>query len=169
MKLHRKSSAFGALLLMLASTGGTAADLNIQSGLGGTWYNRDQVGHGFFINIARVNADLKFVVSWYTYHNGAAVWLTGSQTFNEGEQSVEVPVSQFNGAQFGSHFTSDDVVPTEWGTLTFNFSSCDKGVVQYNPTLAEYDPGNIEISRLTNTVGAACKEMPSPLPLSERD
>ncbi len=162
MKLYSKKSLLVGLLAPLLISTAVSAEVKVQPGIGGTWYNSSQAGHGFFINIANVKNDTRFVVSWYTFDDGNAIWLSGANTFQPSDTAIEVPVSQFGGADFGMGFNPNDVVQTAWGTLKFTFSSCDKGVVAFNPTRAGFEPGEIEISRLTNTAGVECEDSSAP-------
>lgn len=132
------------------------AAIPIQPAIGGAWYKATEEGHGFVINISEdENGQLTFLATWYVYDNqGKQMWLLGTAPFSEGDMSVTVPVIVTQGAKFDK-FISSDVVKTDWGTLTFEFSSCGEGIVNYNSVL-EFPSGTVAIERLTNTAGINC-------------
>ncbi|MCH9697895.1 MAG: hypothetical protein K0U68_07325 [Gammaproteobacteria bacterium] len=136
------------------------ADVDIQPGIGGTWYNPAQNGHGVFINIADSDNGSQIVVSWYHYLNGEQIYVIGSISFASNSQTVTVPVIITSGAQFGDSFNANDVQRTNWGSLTFRFNSCSQGQMDYNSSLSEFGSGTIDLVRLTNTSGAPCSESP---------
>ncbi|MEE9413309.1 MAG: hypothetical protein V3V22_09700 [Methylococcales bacterium] len=146
---------FSITTLLLLSHQANAA-VPIQPAIGGAWYKATEEGHGFVINISEDNSgQLTFLATWYVYDTeGKQMWLLGSTPFSEGDMSVTVPVIVTQGAMF-NNFNSNDVVRTEWGTLTFEFSSCGEGVVNYNPVL-NFPAGAVTIERLTNTAGINC-------------
>lgn len=137
------------------------ADIDIQPGIGGTWYNPAQDGHGVFINIADSDNGTQVVVSWYHYLNGEQIYVIGSNSFTPGSQTVTVPVIITSGAQFGDGFNTNDVQRTNWGLLTFRFSSCDQGQMDYSSSLSEFGSGTINLVRLSNTAGAPCTDSPT--------
>jgi hypothetical protein len=132
------------------------ADIRLQPGISGSWIVGGD-GQGAFINIADVNGDSVFVVSWYTYLHGDQVWLLGSKSMTENSAQVTIPVQRTSGADFGRFFDSDDVNKTDWGTLTFRFSSCDSGTVQYQTDSPNFGSSStLSLTRLTNTKGLSC-------------
>ncbi len=148
---------FCIISLSLMSHQANAA-IPIQPAIGGAWYKASESGHGFVINISEDdNGQLTFLATWYVYDNqGKQMWLLGTAPFSEGDMSVTVPVIVTQGAKFDK-FISSDVIKTDWGTLTFEFSSCGEGVVNYNPVL-DFPSGTVAIERLTNTAGINCGE-----------
>jgi len=61
-----------------------------------------------------------------------------------------------SGAMFGPAFDEDDVLLEDWGTLTFTFSSCNEGSVEYDSTMAGFGSGAGDIERLTSVTGMSC-------------
>jgi hypothetical protein len=146
---------FSIIPLLLVSYQ-TSAAVPIQPAIGGAWYKATEEGHGFVINISEdANGQLTFLATWYVYDTeGKQMWLLGSAPFSEGDMSVTVPVVVTQGAKFND-FISSDVNKTDWGNLTFEFSSCGEGIVNYNPVL-DFPSGTVAIQRLTNTAGIDC-------------
>jgi hypothetical protein len=138
------------------------AAVPVQPAIGGAWYNSSEEGHGFIINISEnTNGQLVLLATWYVYDNeGKQMWLLGSVPFNEGNMNVTVPVMVTQGAFF-NNFASSDVEKIDWGTLTFEFSDCNTGVVRYEP-VRDFPSGELAIQRLTNTAGIDCTSEPIP-------
>jgi hypothetical protein len=134
------------------------ADIALQPGISGSWVVQGD-GQGALINVADVNGDTVFVVSWYTYLNGQQVWMIGSTSISDNSTRVTVPVQTANGAEFGAAFLSNDINTINWGTLTFEFSSCDTGTMQYKSDLPEFSSGSLSLTRLTNTKGLVCQNI----------
>ncbi len=124
----------------------------IQSAMGGAWYNPDEDGHGFILNVSQSpEGQLTLLATWYTYDNqGNQMWLVGSAPFENGADSVSVPVIVTSGFSFGS---PADISQQDWGILTFEFSSCTAGSVQYVPNDSAFVADTVQIERLTNTAG----------------
>jgi|GEM_PF-541165 len=133
------------------------ADIDIQPGISGAWI-ADSSGQGVFINIARVNDRPNFVVTWYSYLDGVPIWLVGSQPFDYGVEQLTIPMSITSGGQWGNNFVSDDVVVSEWGNVTVNFTDCSAGLLQYEAIDENFGFGSIVLNRLTNTDGLSCHE-----------
>ncbi len=133
----------------------------MQEGISGSWIIQAD-GQGAMINIADANGTSVFVVTWYAYLNGEQVWLIGSASIPENSSQITVPVQISNGAGFGANFMSTDVTRTDWGNLTFNFSTCNTGTLQYSSNLPGYGSGSLSLTRLTNTKGLVCQEQNVP-------
>ncbi len=133
------------------------AAIAIQPGIGGAWYNITQEGHGFILNVSETNGQLTLLATWYVYgNNGKQMWLIGSAPFEQGATSVTMPVVvteklKFNNLGGGGLFQLD------WGSLNFEFPTCDEGVVTYNPNPnSGFVAGTTAIQRLTNTAKVPC-------------
>jgi hypothetical protein len=167
-KVLRSIMLAGLFLPQLAN-----ADIALQAAISGSWIIQGD-GQGALINVAEVGGTSVFVVSWYAYLNGQQVWLLGSQPVPSNSTLITVPVQISNGTGFGANFVSGNVNRTNWGSLTFNFSSCNTGTMQYNSNLSEYGSGVLTLTRLTNTQGLVCQEqnvntVPPPLGLTASD
>jgi len=141
-----------------------SATVNIQPGIGGTWVVPGEDGHGLFINMTKVGSEDVFVVSWYHYLNGQQIFLIGSISYQPGAESVTVPMIITSGADFGDNFNQSDVVRTDWGTLTFRFTDCDAGEMDYASGVTGFGSGTKTLTRLTNTAGVACQASQASIP-----
>lgn len=145
------------MLVSLFNFNNANAEIDIQPGLSGTWI-ADDSGQGVLINIARVNDAPNFIITWYAYMSREPIWLIGSQPFDYGIQQLTIPMTLTSGANWGNDFVADDVIRTQWGSITVSFSDCDKGNLQYNSNDENFGSGEMSLIRLTNTDGLSCHE-----------
>jgi endonuclease YncB( thermonuclease family) len=139
----------------------------IDPSISGSWYDSNNSGHGFLINIAGQPGNLTLVVTWYTYDNQRQpLWLLGAAPLPDDASSITLTLNSSRGALFGPDFISDDATLKPWGDLTLDFSSCDQGTALYQPYSDEFKSGSVAITRLTNTAGLECK--PDQAPASTR-
>jgi hypothetical protein len=61
-----------------------------------------------------------------------------------------------SGGRFPPNFDAANVHNTPWGTLTFTFSHCNHGHVQWASTVPGYSSGEMDLTRLTLPVGLSC-------------
>jgi hypothetical protein len=61
-----------------------------------------------------------------------------------------------SGARFPPNFDATHASEQRWGTLTFTFSDCDHGRVDWTGTVAGYGSGGMELTRLTLPAGLTC-------------
>ncbi len=99
----------------------------------GSWYNVDQSGHGFSIEVGNAfDGSPLAVVYWYTYDTlGNPIFLTG-QGVPEGT-GVEIDFISPNGMIYGD-FDPDTVGRPDGGTGYFDFSDEDNGTFRYEPS-----------------------------------
>ncbi len=153
MKKVSQILLFTSLLLGFTAN----ANIQLQPGVSGAWI-AGASGQGIFVNIARVNDQPNFVVAWYGYLNGEQIWLVGAQTFEYGIETLTVPMSITSGTGWDTSFVESDVVITEWGTVTIDFSDCNVGTMQYSSNDSNYGSGSMALIRLSNTDGLSCHE-----------
>ena len=133
------------------------ANIDIQPGISGAWI-ADASGQGIFVNVARVEDRPNFVVSWYSYQDNNQVWLIGSLPFDYGVQELTIPMIITSGTDWGQSFSGDDVIRTEWGTITISFVDCNNGLLEYHANDPIFGADVIPLFRLTNTDGLSCHE-----------
>jgi len=148
-----------AVSLFLLPHNPLRADIVIPNGITGAWFNPDLDGQGFFIEVANVEGNRVFVVTWYTYEQGKQMWLLGSTPLSPEDRWVRVPMQVRHGAEFGEAFDPNAVVSAEWGTLEFNFESCHSGTVFYQGLSGE---GSMDLIRLTLINGLGCEAEETP-------
>ncbi|MEE9423543.1 MAG: hypothetical protein V3V18_01025 [Methylococcales bacterium] len=150
-----------AVLLLLIPMTGNAA-VAIQPGIGGAWYNTTESGHGFILNVSEKDGQLTLLATWYVYDNdGNQMWLVGSAPFEQGATSITMPVIVTEKLQF-DNLGGGGLLELAWGSLDFEFSTCDEGLVTYNPNPnAGFAAGTTTIQRLTNTAKVLCTDVPN--------
>jgi len=105
------------------------ADIGLDPGLTGTWYDAAREGEGWLLEVGKANGAPYMFASFYTYDNlGLQVWLIAESSAINGN-SAEVVVYMTKDALWGDDFNSDDVTRVDWGTGTFTFPTCGGGTV----------------------------------------
>lgn len=114
----------------------------------GTYYDSSRSGEGILLEIT--GDPPVIVLTWYSYTPDG----TGNQIFLIGSAPVlnnqaVVPMQITSGAMFGDDFDADDVLRTDWGTLTITFVSCTRAIIEYSGDLPGYGSGVLTQTRLT--------------------
>lgn len=134
------------IALLVGSANLRADGFIINQGIGGTWYNRDQDGQGFLIDVMPGSPPL-VVLAWYTYDelDGSQAWMFGTGPI-EGQDSAVIELLQPIGGVFDDPAEVDKV---PWGTAEVSFRSCRRGKIVYDSP-ANGLSGAIDIHRLTS-------------------
>jgi len=119
----------------------------------GSWFNVNQSGHGFTIEVLTGG---QVLVYWFSYDmEGNQAWFFGTGAI-EGEELVIAETFQTRGPVFGPDFNPDDLVLIPWGELRFDLS-CLTGSVSYDGTAAGFGAANIDLNRLTHLESLGCE------------
>jgi hypothetical protein len=121
-----------ATILSIVALHSTAV-AEIDAGYSGSWYNRDQSGHGLTLEYGvGVNRSHYLIVYWYLYDtNGNPIFLVGSSPPHE--DTVEIDFEAPHGMIFGE-FDPNSVVREDGGVGTFVFTDRDNGEFYYEPS-----------------------------------
>lgn len=126
----------------------------INSGMTGSWYDPNQSGHGFSLQILPGNI---LLADWYTFTpEGEATWIDASGAFSGGVAKVDAYQIVGSGAKFPPHFDAKNVRPQLWGSLTFSFTDCNHGQVSWSSVFPNYGSGTMNLTRLTQPTDTAC-------------
>ncbi|TVQ29024.1 MAG: hypothetical protein EA370_15820 [Wenzhouxiangella sp.] len=144
-------------LTQLTRLAGSRCDNQLeQQWISGAWFNPDQVGEGF---IVEVNEDGRGVVYWFTHvpesNGNYQAWMTGDAFFDGQTLAIDnllMPV----GTAFGSDFDADSVEVRHWGSLTLQFNDDHTGQAWYDSVLPDYGSGQFTLSRLARAQLADC-------------
>jgi acid phosphatase len=133
----------------------SALDLatKIDANITGSWYDPAQSGHG--INV-EVLGDRLFA-TWYVYNdNGDQAWVYGVGPI-VGNQATMTAYRGLGGF-FPPLFQHTQVVQQNWGTMTFTFSSCAAGEMEWTTTIPGFGTGSgtLPLSRLSVPSGLSC-------------
>ncbi|MBD8525204.1 hypothetical protein [Pseudomarimonas arenosa] len=146
----------GATLLLLGLCCGLVrADVGPE--FDGTWFNPEQSGHGFSIEVVN---DQRAVALWYSYDldgNPLTLYLDGEI---EGSR-IEGPLYAPRGMRFGEFDPADIELPV-WGSMAIDFSDCNSATVSYQPSADGFPAGSLPIQRLVKFAGPACELSTAP-------
>lgn len=125
----------------------------ITAGYTGAWYDPAQRGHGLFVEVLSGN---RFQAAWFAFDPSGKqqAWFTGVGTYNGNTATISDVVIP-TGGLFIPNFEPADVVVNRWGSLTFTFTDCNHGRVEFD-SAAGYGSGRMNITRLTLPAGLTC-------------
>jgi len=125
----------------------------ISPGITGAWYDPAQSGHGLFIEVLPEN---RFYVAWFAFNPAGTeqAWFSGVGTYS-GNTATIMSIEQPTGGRWIPNFDATQIVRNAWGTLTFTFTDCTRGKVDFN-SIAGYGTGSMDLTRLTQPAGLSC-------------
>ena len=106
--------------------------------------------------IVEVLPDNRFLAAWFTFNPAGTqqAWFLGVGTY-EGDTATVSSVLQPTGGRWIPNFDPTRIANNPWGTLTFTFTDCNHGKVEFAST-AGYGTGSMNLTRLTQPAGLAC-------------
>jgi plastocyanin len=123
----------------------------------GSWYDPDESGHGFLIQVAPSNL---FIAYWFVYtpDGTAQAWVDGAGPYDPTSNSVTIEMQQDVGAKFPPLFNHSDLTQTDWGTLTFTQIDCTHATVSWVPKVASYPPSSapLPLTKIVGVNGLTC-------------
>ena len=130
------------------------AAVNIGPGFTGAWFDPAQSGHGLFVEVLKNNG---FLAWWFTFNPAGTQqsWFGGVGNYS-GNTATITQVTQTTGGRWIPNFDPSKLVQIPWGTLTFTFTDCNNGRVDFNSPIAGYAVGSMTLSRLTLPAGLTC-------------
>jgi plastocyanin len=134
-----------------------APAFTIKNTVSGPWYNPDQGGHGFNIQLYPPNL---FVAFWYVYNpdGNQQVWIQAAGTYDPTSNTTTVPAQILDGAKFPPNFIKTDLTATPWGTMTFTFTDCKNATVAWDSTVAGFGSGSLALTKIIDIDGLACTD-----------
>jgi hypothetical protein len=125
----------------------------VSAGQSGAWYDPSHNGEGYFLQVLSASSA---VVFWFSYDsNGDQFWMTGVGDI-AGSKITFPELSSPRGGKFGPDFDPADVDYPIWGSLEFDFTSCDAARADYSGP-AEFGSGTLMLTRLTALWGLDCE------------
>jgi hypothetical protein len=126
----------------------------IGPGITGNWFDPDENGHGFGIEVLPGN---QMLAEWYVFGpQGGRDWIIGVGPISGDTAVLNAVQSGGSGGVFPPAFDPSQVQQAAWGTITFTFTDCSHGTANWQPMIAGYSAGSIPIQRLTMPAGLAC-------------
>ena len=128
-------------------------DFAIGPGITGAWYDPEQDGHGLFIEVLPGN---RFFAAWFAFDPAGTQqsWFTGVGTYF-GDRATITDVELPTGGQWIPNFDPGRIVLNHWGRLTFVFTDCNHGRVDFDSVFG-YGGGGMNLTRLTEPEGLTC-------------
>ena len=127
--------------------------VSIGPGFTGSWYDPNQSGQGLSLEVLSNN---RFYATWFSFDPiGGQAWFTGVGLYS-GNTATVTQMVQPEGARWIPNFRHSDVVVVPWGSLTFTFSDCDHGRVDFASGVTGFGEGHMDLTRLTQPAGLAC-------------
>ena len=135
----------------------------LNPGINGSWYNADQSGQGFLIEVLP-EVDHVFV-AWFTFDtiasddtsailgNSNQRWFTAEGPYSGTEASLTVYSTQ--GGVFNQGATTQS---TEAGTLDINFSGCGNAIADFS-LLDDSLAGSIDLTRASGSAIPFCESL----------
>jgi len=123
----------------------------------GSWYNADLDGQGWVIEVLKTKSGVNNLLFYfYGYEdNGDRLWLLGISDIADGSEFT-VDVLRTNGMGFGNNFDPGSFSAESIGSMTFTFSDCNTGNVDFTPSGADLSAFSIPVTRLTGIALADC-------------
>jgi len=129
------------------------AAVDIGPGFTGAWYDPEQSGHGLFLEVLPNNQLLAF---WFTFTPDGTQqsWFGGVGPYAGNKATL--PVNLTTGGRWIPNFDPSKRIDHPWGTLTFTFSDCDHGRVDFASSYPGYGSNHMDLTRLTLPAGLTC-------------
>ena len=121
----------------------------------GSWYDPAQSGHGLMLQVASVGGQRMLLATWYTFHNGEQVWLTGNGPITD--NTAEVALNLSTGGRFPPAFNPDEVVHRPWGTARFERLDAQRMRLSWQAQADGFADGELLLQRLTSPFTAPCQ------------
>jgi hypothetical protein len=156
MNLRFLARGIAAIALFLASIPARAID----SGYSGAWFNPNQSGHGFTLDVLAPDHAL---VYWFVYDGqGNQMWLIVDGAISGSH--ISGPAYITKGMHFGS-FNPKDNQNQLWGNVALDFTSCSSGTMSWQTSYVlngfTFTSGSSPISRLSAIGGLKCGKRPA--------
>jgi len=134
----------------------TAQNVIIGAGFTGSWFNPAQNGHGFAIQVLP-GSPMRLLASWLALapQEGQA-WVVGLGPIDGSRAILRGFQTAGAGGRFPPNFDAANVHQEDWGTLTFTFSDCNHGHVDWASSVPGYGSGGMDLTRLTLPAGLTC-------------
>ena len=125
----------------------------INQGITGAWYDPQQSGHGLFLEVLPPNILLAF---WFTFNPDGTQqsWFGGTGTYTGNTATLTMALT--TGGRWIPNFDASKIVNNPWGTLTFTFTDCNTGRVDFASTYPGYGSNHMNLTRLTAPAGLSC-------------
>jgi sugar lactone lactonase YvrE len=146
-------------LVRLTSIAGTdcataqAKGTGVNDRMSGTWFDPSHNGEGWLLEILPGGSALSV---WFTYdETGRQAWLISLGTVTGSRIDFDL-VQRPVGAFFGSTFDPALVNRDNWGSMQFEFTSCNAGTMSYQSSDPNFGSGSLNLTPLSKIQGLPC-------------
>jgi N-acetylneuraminic acid mutarotase len=117
------------------------------------WFDPAHAGEGWLIEEL---PDGRAVVYWFTYdERGEQAWTVGIAERSGASIAIAENLRPV-GTRFGTGFDAAAIRRERWGSISFDFSSCDGGSMSYDSTDAAFGRGTLRPVRLSRLASTVC-------------
>jgi hypothetical protein len=135
-----------------------ASPTTIGPGFTGSWFNPAQNGHGFMLEVLP-GTPMQLLASWFAFApQGGQAWIVALGPIDGSRAVLQGIQTAGTGARFPPNFDQANVRAEDWGTLTFTFSDCNHGRVDWAASTPGYGSGGMDLTRLTLPAGLTCPQ-----------
>ncbi|HVV98662.1 MAG TPA: hypothetical protein VHC92_16075, partial [Rhodanobacteraceae bacterium] len=94
---------------------------------------------------------------WFTFTpDGQQAWFGNVGAIDPATNTATVDALQTQGGRWIPNFDPSTVTQPLWGRLTFSFTDCNHGRVDFDSGVAGYGEGHMDLTRLTQPTGLSC-------------
>jgi hypothetical protein len=103
-----------------------------------------------------VLSDQRLLALWFAFNpqGNQQAWFGGVGTYS-GNIATITDVALPTGGRWIPNFDPNTIARNPWGTLTFTFSDCNHGKVDFT-SVRGYGSGSMNLTRLTLPAGLTC-------------
>jgi len=132
----------------------TVSTVPIDANFTGSWFDPTQSGQGLMLEVL---SDKRLLAFWFSFNPAGdqQAWFGGVGTYS-GNTATITDVALPTGGRWIPNFNQNAIVLNPWGTLTFTFSDCNHGKVDFNSVYG-YGSGSMNLTRLTLPAGLTCQ------------
>ncbi|MEM9302794.1 MAG: hypothetical protein AAGE01_11815 [Pseudomonadota bacterium] len=120
----------------------------------GSYIAPGQDGHGFVLQVLEVQGEAQLLLSWYVFEDGAPLWLLGQGLVTD--VGADLELRRYDGTDFPPRFDAGAVRSDRWGDLSVRFGNGDGLRVDWQPDGASFEPGGLDLVRLTRLDNRGC-------------
>ncbi|MGA9422260.1 MAG: plastocyanin/azurin family copper-binding protein [Rhodanobacteraceae bacterium] len=148
--IHGTLGMTGTVVVQEASVPG---NVPITAGFTGAWFDPSQSGQGIFLEVLPGNV---LLAAWYTFTPDGTqqAWFLGTGSISN--DTAVVDASLTTGGAWIPNFDPSLIVNNPWGTLTFTFTDCTHGRVDFTSIYGNYGTNHMDLTRLTEPLGITC-------------
>ena len=133
----------------------------VQGGHTGAWYNRDQNGHGLFVEIlsdSSTPTGVRVLLAWYAYLDGEQIWILaeGPVVQQGNRQKAFLEAWIYSGGDFPPFFDASMVEQDVWGTMSLQFNGCHAADFTWDTSYPGFTSGQLGLERLSTILDSDC-------------